>query len=352
MSIWGREFWRSYGIALRRSNKDKRARSFALKTSFVLAYALAYVLYLCFLEVSTIGLQSAPWLIAFYGFIFGAGAIACILLRRAYRRQDELLSFSLTAPPRTVPQEADRVSPRIRAFLEERALIVGSLLTRAGSEIYLDHHELPPGSEVTTRQTQNALLRQHGLWDKLEPDEAVLARAPDGVWTVEQQSAVTQWCEQLRLLRWTLGIDAELKPLAAFPKVDMSLSHGLPDPHVGFPGSRRTLMSSDLRVERDMAFAYTLRVIAELKSRALITSDPELERWADPLRDEYLGDSTDYLAGSITIGELNDQDLRLLGAIATARQQYAGYLVEQLSSETPLSFAESNGPRMNTNEHE
>jgi hypothetical protein len=35
----------------------------------------------------------------------------------------------------------------------------------------------------------------------------------DGQWTTEQQNEVATWCEQLRLLRWTFGIDAELMRL-------------------------------------------------------------------------------------------------------------------------------------------
>jgi hypothetical protein len=37
------QVWRSYWIALRRSGEDKRARVSALKISFALVYALAYV---------------------------------------------------------------------------------------------------------------------------------------------------------------------------------------------------------------------------------------------------------------------------------------------------------------------
>ena len=51
-----------------------------------------------------------------------------------------------------------------------------------------------------------------------------LLGAADGSWTVEQQNEIAKSCEPLRLLRWTLGIDVELLPLAHFPKADFALS--------------------------------------------------------------------------------------------------------------------------------
>jgi len=46
--------------------------------------------------------------------------------------------------------------------------------------------------EVVTRRKQNTLLREAGMWDKLEPIERSLAVAPDGDWNVEQQSEVLE----------------------------------------------------------------------------------------------------------------------------------------------------------------
>lgn len=72
--------------------------------------------------------------------------------------------------------------------MEERALIIASLLARGSSEIYLQHYELAQGMEVITRQVQNSFLRDTGLWEKLEQPEADLASAADGLWSVEQQN--------------------------------------------------------------------------------------------------------------------------------------------------------------------
>jgi hypothetical protein len=335
--VLGRTFWRSYWIALRRIRGDRRARALALKVTFGIGYAIAYLLYVGSLELHTMNDQPVGWTFAFYGFIFGTGLVAYFLLNRSHRKQDELLNFSLTGTGRT-PQTGGGISSEVRNFLEERALILSSLVARAGSEIYLERNRLAPGFEVITRQTLNARLRQNGLWDKLEAPELDLVSAADGRWTEEQQHQIPMWCEQLRLLRWTLGIDGELMPLAHFPRVDFSLARdllGARDPSI----SRKSMQQSwDLRVERDRAAEYTARVVAELKGRNMIADETGLEGWADRLREKSLGSSTDYLAGAKTIAELDEQDLRLLAAIAVSREQYADYLVDQLSTDRPISF--------------
>ena len=335
MSIWRRRFWRSYWIALRRSREDKRARLFALKVSLALVYVLAYALMIFILPFRE---REGIWPIAFYGFIFGSGATAFFILRRSHRKQDEFLRYSLTGRDPHLPLESD-ISSTVRNYLIDRAIILASQVARAASEIYLHQHELAPGLEVVTRQTQNSLLRQNGLWEKLEPAEVERAMSPDGSWTEEQHFEAIRWCEHLRLLRWTIGVDAELVPLEHFPAIDFSLVNDLLGKESGDLANKSMLRPWDLRVERDIALSYTARVIAELKGRALIPNDVELDGWADQLRENSLGASIDYLAGSKTIGELSNELLRQLALVATTRERYAAYLVEQLSVENPATFA-------------
>jgi hypothetical protein len=335
MPIWRRQFWRSYWIALRRSGKDRRARHSALKISFLLAYVPAYI---AFLLVTLRG-QEGAFAIPLYAFLFGTGAIAFLILRRSHRRQDELLNFSLTGRGRPDTSGAGDVSPAVRRHLEERALIVGSLVARAGSEMCLRLNEVPPGLEAMARQNLNTLLRQNGLWDRLEPAEAELMSAADGRWSPEQRYEVAKWCEQLRLLRWALGVDAELMPLAHFPKVDFSLAYDLLRRHKLPQPSGPTRGCWEIRVEREISSGYTARVVAEFRGRGLMPSTPELQGWADQVRGKFLGASSDYLAGSETVGELDDATLRQLIGISHARERYAAYLVDQLSAEVPFSFA-------------
>jgi hypothetical protein len=84
---------------------------------------------------------------------------------------------------------------------------------------------------------------------------------------------------------------------------------------------------------------YTARVVAEFKGRGLIADSPDLEGWADELRSKSLDDSTDYLAGARTIGELDDDALRKLGSFAAARERYCAYLVDLLNADQPFPFS-------------
>src|SRR5437868_6534833 len=115
MWIWRREFWRSYWFALRRSVKDKSTRSMAVRISFALAYLFLYVPAILLLPLRQRG---TIWLIAFYGLIFGTGAIAFLMLRRSHRSQDKLLSYSLTSTNRLGLPRTDDISPAVRNFLK------------------------------------------------------------------------------------------------------------------------------------------------------------------------------------------------------------------------------------------
>jgi hypothetical protein len=61
--------------------------------------------------------------------------------------------------------------------------------------------------------------------------------------------------------------------------------------------------------------------------------------WARELREELSGPSKDLLVGTKTVGELDDEALALLVAIASARARYSGYLAEQLGLEEPIQYS-------------
>ena len=335
IAFWKRSFWVSYWIALRRSRKDKRARTFAFIVTFLIADVLGFIPLVLFMMYREAGGFQA---LAGYGVVLVTALVAVAVMRRSHKRQDALLSCSLTE--RTLVRFAvgDEVAQAVRDYLEERALIVGALLARAAREIQIRFLESPVTAEMVTRQALIALLRRNELWEKLEPSEAELMRMAEGEWNVNLRENVVRWCEQLRLLRWVLGIDPDLMPLAHLPQLDFTLGVGLPEG--GQPptavGSIR--MSWEVRVERDTALEYAARAIAELNGRGLILDHRDLDGWADQLRERSLGASTDYLAGPETVGELAEADLVHLSSVAVARQRFSAYLVDQLIAAAPLPF--------------
>jgi hypothetical protein len=302
--------------------------------SLLLMSLIAYAVYVIYTAV-----VGGPWTAAFYIFIFGTGSLAAVLMRRWHRKQNELLNYSLTGQTvRDLDGKFD-LAPPVRTYLEDRALIIASLLARSVSEIHVHQQEDHDLSDIFTRQFLNGFLREHGLWDKLELDEADLVIAADGRWTSEQEGSVVLWSEQLRLLRWVLGLDTEIVPLWHYTAVDFRLSLDLIRSAPTVRAKKSTVGPWDIRMQRDVAMDYIARVIAELKTRGVVPPGPELDGWADELRAKSLGDSVDLLAGARTIAELNENALRLLGTLAAARERYASYLLEQLDSPEPVAFS-------------
>jgi len=153
-----------------------------------------------------------------------------------------------------------------------------------------------------------------------------------------QQNQVIEWCEQLRLLRWVLRIDAEIVPLAHFPKLDFSLAAQL-FRNKDAVQHGQIVEPWEVRTERDAALEYGARIVAEMRARGQIQDDPDIACWADEFRAKSLGSSTDYLAGARTIANLREDELRLLGSLAVARERYASYLAEQLKSGHAFPFS-------------
>ncbi|MBC7928164.1 MAG: hypothetical protein H7039_21165 [Bryobacteraceae bacterium] len=324
---------------MRRSFVDKRSRLFALKVSFLVVYAVAYVAVFGWL-IPWHTKEGAAWYYGFYAFILVTGLIALYFLRRSHKSDSELLTFSLTTTDRQARTEGFGSSPAVRHYLRQRATILGCLISRAGSEIRIHQGQISSSTEGIQRQIQNALLRQQRLWIRLEGAESELMAAAEGTWTEDQENEVINWCEYLRLLRWVLRVDAELIPLAHSPDLDFSLTRNLPILRVLGECDESTRDSWEVRVERDIALEYAVRLVAELNARKLIAGDAETDEWTNYVCSLSLDASTDYLAGAQTIGELKDEPLIFLGCVTAARERYASYLIEQLNSQAQISFPE------------
>ncbi len=277
------------------------------------------------------------WTIPFYGLIFGSGLLAFIVIRKVNRGNEQIFQHSLVSQPLPSEKICSLPSPVVRSYLIRRVGIIAGLVLRAGSELSLGSPGTEALAEAGVRGAINRMLRKSELWGQLEPEEADLFLAADGIWTSEQKGHTNSWCEQLRLLRWTLGLDAEIEPLAHVPKLDLSLTEGVLDPQQVLARSKDTRELWEVRRERDRASEYTLRVISELLKRGLLDLDslensPEavLRLWHDP--------STDVIAGVKTVGELDDHTPCSLGSSAVARLRYADYLLEQLQAQTPTSY--------------
>jgi hypothetical protein len=278
------------------------------------------------------GVRSLP----LYGLLFAGGFLAFLLIRMANRRSET--SFLRSLIPRELPPQPDgSVSAEVRAYLLQRTSIVAGLLLRAASELRVANSAKGASPKAGVRGMVNELMRTNGFWHQLEPEEADLFRVPDGCWTSAQTRQLPTWCEQLRLLRWTVGMDAEIDPLAHIPKPAARLFRtALGDEQ---PFERPNVLEAwQLRQERDAAAGYALRIFCELVHRGSV--DPDLGRGVPKgMSYERRGPADDYLAGVRTVGELDDRTLNILACSAVARFQYARYLMDQLRAQQPISYS-------------
>lgn len=256
----------------------------------------------------------------FYPLFLGA-IVAAIIIRRRTTRESR-------------PERMQPVDSSVARYLRVRAVILEVLMLRAFAEqaAQMNASKYPEG---TWRQYSNAELRKRGLWEALEPKEKDLLAAPEGSWSEQQISDFPNWAEQSRLLRWVLRLDNSLTSLG---RVQTSKGAAGPGLDEVLAGNAELLGSWDVRVERDDAELYALRILGECEYRGLAPIGAERVEGALELRNRISGTSQDLIAAPGTVEELDNDALRELGATSVARWQYTSYLVDQLSEKRPISF--------------
>lgn len=333
MSLRHREFWQTYWIAIRRCRTDSRARRIVIRISVGL---LILPSYLGFWAIVIAKSGSGLWIILFDGFALALAALVVMALRKSHQREDALFSFVSAATPEDAGN--DNSDSAVHQYLLERTIIVATLLARAASEAFLKSKYLPDGVAVVTRQAQLEELRKQELWEKIKTEDGDLLRIADGHWTPEQINLMVQFCERLRLLRWVLGLDATIIPLALFPKPDASLTIDVRKKRQSLFSGKKMLEPWDVRLERDIARGYLLRCLAEQQSRGLINGVSEFAEWAKKVQSELASASEDMLVGVKAVSELDDDELMYFSSIAVAREDYANYLIDQLTADQPIDY--------------
>lgn len=338
MQPWRVAFWRHYYISLRRSGRDVRARRFAVGVTLFLLVTPIYgwFLYRTLYREGGGGSQA----LVFYAVLLAFALLARYLMVRSHRKQGGLSAISITAPGAETSDRGGSVPDCVQEYLEARLTIISGLLARGRGESLAPGERRTPTDAMASRQVVNTRVRQKGLWEKLEPQEADLLGREGGTWGPEDLLLVLRWSEQLRLLRWVTRMDAEIRPLAHGVALDFGLAT-LPDHNHARPQGKRPLLNSwDVRVERDIALTYLARIAGELHTRGCLDLVLDNNEWVQPFLRQVSGDSLDLWFGVNTIADLSDNGLRLSGAAIAARERYASYLVDLLGAAQPFSFSE------------
>lgn len=331
----GRFFLTDYWTFIRRLTRDRRASRLFI-----------------FLALWTVNLLVQPWLVLpdydrsfarYWRYVRGFLPFCLVLLvlgtwaiLRRWRAQNNLISMSGTEPQvASTPSEL-----ALYAYLAHRAAIIAALLGRCSSEIYMQHKELPDGVQVITRQVIIGFLKDHSLWEHLERTEADLIMAPDGHWSESQLEKCALWSEQLRMLRWTLQIDRELLPLAAFPQVDFAQSERVMLEYPRIAKAKSFLDSYDLRIARDDAYKYFLRTAAEGAGRGQLATLSPNHPWVRDVQERFATPSSDLLAGGRGVSELPLDALQRFAVICNIRYKFAAYLTEVLSADAVFPYSQ------------
>ena len=212
-----RQFWRDCWVAARRAHKDKRARKqMRLLLTVVVTPALCLLYVGLLLASAAAMIAGVPQLSA---VLLIGSVIGWIRSRNARRENERLKLFEPEKPAEWV------VSAELRRQVAELALVYAVMADRAGSEGFLAAKTLPEGFEVATRRVHVALLKEHGLWDHLGPDEKDLLLRPDGHWDAESAKRISLFTLDLvRVLRWVLRVDEFLPVVGSTLEQDYTLA--------------------------------------------------------------------------------------------------------------------------------
>ena len=324
-SVWShfRRFCKNWWIAYQRSDSDKRARAY-VKSTFATGARLAYLIIVLLLPL-LLTFTAADEKSRKSGWIVFVGMLISLSVNWLYhilKPKPTLLSEALHAKA----PEPERVNPELEAYLISRLRILATLAVRGSAELLALQGKSDANAEGA-RIWANTHLRETGLWDLMEPEERDLATRESNGWTIQECSGVPVWCEQLRVLRWVVGIDPELQPLHWIPVQYGEVASLPPD----LATVKLVRAPWETRAVRDEAWSYHIRIAAELHHRGLLdpaSLNPGAGAELEKIRGNLLGESKDFLIGSQTVSATNSQTLLEINTVAFVRSNYAAYLTE------------------------
>lgn len=311
--------WRSAGHSLRRAHKDRRA----LKH-------LGRLAWLCLIPVLCI---------AYLACLIGSGIIYILpvvflvswLIYRN-RKSDESTNLSLLEKPAPIQRDLtpeDRST--LRAYFGKLALTYAILIDRAGSEAFLKEKVLPEGVQVVSRRIHIDLLKSHGLWDLIGPDDRVAMMMPDGAWNQRHINIASSGFEALRLLRWILRIDYYLPAIGQQLQFSYKLANELVRaPEKLLNPSEELATQSMLETGRDVAREYLIRCYAEEVTRGYTIPEKEgAAEWAQNLVSSLSGkQSSDLVLDGKLVSEADEPTLRRATHLSRMRMDYLNWAIQ------------------------
>jgi hypothetical protein len=331
--LFKKESWSLFWILVRRAPRDHRARIALLRLLLaglvILAVVVDYGILIRLLLSDSVGPILALSLLGVAMFFFA----------RKWTERYELIQLNRNLPPdRNLPPAED---VDVKSAIFHEASWLAALLRRSGSERAMEKG-VAPGMEVITRRVILEELRSRNLLDGLDSHIRDLLSAPDGSWSGEQKRVTRSCWEFLVVLRWALGLDADLRSISLSPEYRAEMASGI----TKTSNSRklRMLPPWEMRIERDRASNLLVRCQVELAARGEWT-EATLEAQQDAKRIkadiDTSSDQGDLLVGVRTVSELDRQALWDCALRSYRRQQMLRLLVEVSGGDLPVSALHS-----------
>lgn len=303
-------------LMILRAPRDRRT----WRPLLVIFGALAYVAYdvWAFLYL---GLAGTVFMVVIMTLAIGLA----LLLAHSHRRTDEsMLHLAQRAP---VPEEDYAL---YRPKLVQTLYATAALVDRAGIELMHRQGRINSTNAGGSRQRTLSLAR-NCAWDQLSEPARGLLLSPEGSWS-EADTWSTIFCmEQVRVLRWVLGIDAILAPLEfadlnVRPALEITTNPKLAAGSV-------CLSAPDLRAAKLVASHLLDRLVGEGAYRGFyeLAQDDTRRRVMELAERMHEPGAHDQLVGVDTVAEASEERIRFVSQAALRRVLALGDVLAYLT---------------------
>ncbi len=273
------------------------------------------------------------WGALFWGLVMALAIGVAAVLARSHRRTDE--SMLRLSSPAVLPDQGGLLHHRPKLIAE--LIRAAVLVDRAGIELMHGNRKADLARAGIARRRTLDAAKTSGTWDGLQPAEQDLLLSQEGSWDPGEAWSKVLRVEDVRVLRWVLGIDSLLSPLE-FTELDLRPALDItanPNRTLG----TASLEPADLRPAKMLAGNMLDRLLAEGVWRGFYRYPEDETRarliaLADRLRENKSGD---LLVGTESVGEASEERIRLVMQTALRRfrvlEAVIGYLTGPYDSE-------------------
>lgn len=255
-----------------------------------------------------------------------SGMLVFGLWLKWYRETTKLLTG---LSPTRGPEEESLSAHRRRIVWT--LLGTAALCDRAAIESLAREGKIAEAQRGVGRQRALSVGRLEPVWARLGEVERNLLIADEGSWTWDETWPWIVRGEDVRVMRWVIGMDEVLRPFE-FLKPDLLLVFRTTT-HAEETNGDRCLAAYDLRPAQTMAQAMVSRCAAEGVLRGEYEEDDAAVRAELVALAERMGadESSDFLIGTKTVAKASEKDLRWVGQAAVRRMVVLGGLIDYLN---------------------